>query len=164
MNDTFFTVPKSKQTRFAEMYRFDKSKLVPANRMSSVRFVNDKNRFYSGGGGLCSTTNDYLRFASMLLEGGTLDGKQILKKETIKQMTTNQLPKGAVRGNFKFGLGFQISPEGHFSWGGAAGTRFWVDPKNRMITLFMVQINPYRGGHGTIFKNLAYKAFKENTP
>lgn len=160
LEDTFFTVPKSKQNRFAEMYQFENDQLTPAHRLSSVRFINEKNTFYSGGGGLCSTMADYFRFSSMLLAGGTLDGKQILTSESIEQMTSNQLPKGAANPSFQFGLGFKIDDQGHYSWGGAAGTRFWVDPKNEMITLFMVQINPYRGGHGEKFKNLAYKALK----
>lgn len=163
MKDTFFTVPKAKQARLAELYRFQgAANLVPAPRLTSVRFVNEQNRFYSGGGGLCSTTGDYLRFSRMLLNGGELDGNRILRKKTVQEMTRNQLPKGAAGRNFQFGLGFQISPEGHFSWGGAAGTRFWVDPKNRMITIFMIQINPYRGGHGQTFKRLAYQALKTN--
>lgn len=160
MNDTCFSLPKDKLKRFAEMYRFEEGKLIPANRFSSARFINEKNKLYSGGGGLCSTTGDYLRFATALLNGGELDGKRILKASTIEEMTTNQLPRGAAGRNFKFGLGFQISDEGHYSWGGAAGTRFWVDPKNKMITIFMIQINPYQGGHGRIFKGLAYDALK----
>ena len=161
LQDTFFTVPQKKQNRFSEMYRFQENRLIPANKLSSVRFVNEKNTFYSGGGGLCSTMSDYLRFTSMLLAEGTLDGKQILKPESIKQMTSNQLPKGAASESFQFGLGFRINEQGHYSWGGAAGTRFWVDPKNKMITIFMVQINPYRGGHGEKFKKLAYEALDD---
>lgn len=158
MKDTFFTVPKEKQDRFAEMYRFEGGKLVPVNILSSFRFLAEDNQFYSGGGGLCSTTRDYLRFAQMLLGEGEFDGVRLLKKSSIKQMTKNQLPRGAGRLGFKFGLGFRIDSQGHFSWGGAAGTRFWVDPKNKMITVFMIQINPYQGGHGERFKKLAYEA------
>lgn len=158
MKDTFFTVPKEKQGRFAEMYRFDGGKLVPVNIVSSFRFLAEDNQFYSGGGGLCSTTRDYLRFAQMLLGEGEFEGKRLLKKSSLKEMTKNQLPRGAGGIGFKFGLGFRIDNQGHFSWGGAAGTRFWVDPKNKMITVFMIQINPYQGGHGERFKKLAYDA------
>lgn len=160
MKDTYFSLPKEKLPRLAEMYRPEDGKLVPANRLSSARFVNEKNTFYSGGGGLCSTTADYLQFSKMLLNGGELNGKRILKSETIEQMTTNQLPKNAAWGRFQFGLGFQIDAEGHYSWGGAAGTRFWVDPKNKMITIFMIQINPYRAKYGQVFKRLAYNALE----
>lgn len=161
MTDTFFSVPKDKQNRFAEMYRFQDGKLVPASPMASIRFVSDRNEFYSGGGGLCSTTDDYLRFARMLLNKGELDGIRILKAETIAEMTRDQLPKSIQSREFKFGLGFRIDKNGHFSWGGAAGTRFWVDPNNKMITVFMVQINPYRGGHGAQFKKLTYAALND---
>ncbi len=161
MKDTFFTVPKAKQNRFAEMYRFDGGKLVPVGIATSFRFLAEDNAFYSGGGGLCSTTRDYVRFAQMLLEEGELDGKRLLKKLSIKEMTKNQLPKGAGKPGFKFGLGFRIDNQGHYFWGGAAGTRFWIDPKNKMITVFMIQINPYQGGHGERFKELAYEALRK---
>lgn len=161
MNDTFFTVPKAKQSRFAEMYRFDSGKLVPVSMASSFRFLAEDNVFYSGGGGLCSTTRDYVRFSQMLLEGGELDGERLLKTSSVQEMTKNQLPKGAGGVGFKFGLGFRIDNQGHYFWGGAAGTRFWVDPKRKMITVFMIQINPYQGGHGERFRKLAYEALKK---
>lgn len=164
MKDTFFTVPKEKQPRFAELYKFKgKKKLVPASPLSSIRFLNE-NSFYSGGGGLCSTTHDYLQFATMLMNNGEHKGKQIVSAKSIQEMTSDQLPAKAASRGFKFGLGFRIDNQGHYSWGGAAGTRFWVDPKNRMITIFMIQINPYKGGHGKAFKKLAYEALVKPTP
>jgi CubicO group peptidase (beta-lactamase class C family) len=157
MNDTFFSVPKNKQTRLAEMYRFGRDgKLATAPARSSRRFLNETG-FFSGGGGLCSTTNDYLQFAKMLLNEGELNGVRIIQKTSHAEMIKNQLPEGAANKGFQFGLGFRIDDQGHYSWGGAAGTRFWVDPKNKMITMFMIQINPYQGGHGKAFKRIVYK-------
>ena len=159
MIDTSFMVPKEKRDRFAQMYRPDgPDALKPSARMASARFINMQNKYFSGGGGLCSTTRDYLRFARALLNGGELDGKRIIKEETLDQMTTNQLTGEAKPGGFQFGLGFAISPEGEFSWGGAAGTRFWVNPKRNMINVFMIQINPYRGGYGGKIKDIVFKA------
>jgi len=143
MRDTFFTVPQNKRERLAEMYTpAAGGKLVPADPMESWRFVN-ANDFHSGGGGLCSTAHDYLRFCQMLLHEGELNGKRLLKPETVREMTHNQLadlPR-APR-SFRFGLGFAIDREGRYAWGGAAGTRFWIDPKNDVIGLFLVQIMP----------------------
>ena len=146
MKDTFFTVPANKQDRFAAMYRPGRDgELVPAAALSSWRFLNG-NRFSSGGGGLCSTTRDYLRFCSLLMNEGELGGTRLLKPETVREMTRDQLRevRGTDRG-FQFGLGVSIDGEGRYGWGGAAGTRFWIDPVHKVIGLFMVQINPYRG-------------------
>ncbi len=144
MEDTFFTVPPEKLDRLAQMYTpDDKGGLRPANRLQSFRFVTPTNRFYSGGGGLCSTTGDYLTFCQMLLNGGRLGKHRILKTSSVKEMTRNQLRTipGVARG-FKFGLGFSINARGAYGWGGAAGTKFSIDPRNDLIIIYMVQINP----------------------
>jgi len=144
MKDTFFTVPQEKLSRLAQMYAPDGSGgLKPAHPLQSYRFVNSSNRFYSGGGGLCSTAPDYLAFCRMLLGEGKLGDVRILRPETVRSMHTNQLTDVAERSRaFQFGLGFRIDRDGTYSWGGAAGTRFWIDPKNKLITIYMVQINP----------------------
>ena len=143
MTDTFFTVPEDRLPRLAQMYVPDgQNKLKPASPLESFRFVTQANRFFSGGGGLCSTTRDYLRFCQALLNKGELDGKRILKAETVREMTSDQL-KEIESGNFKFGLGFSIGSEGEFSWGGAAGTRFWINPKRKLIAIHMIQIKPF---------------------
>ena len=158
MVDTSFVVPKEKLHRFAQLYAPAGDTLKPASPWSSLRFTNPSNLFFSGGGGLCSTTHDYLRFSQMLLNRGELDGVRILSEASLAEMTTNQLQGAAARGGFKFGLGFSISPEGEFSWGGMAGTRFWVNPKRNMINLFMIQISPYRGGYGGKMKDVVFAA------
>lgn len=147
MEDTFFTVPPEKRGRLAEMYSPDgRGGLKEALALRSWRFVNGSNRFYSGGGGLCSTASDYLTFCQMLLNEGQLDGKRILKAETVQEMHTNQLTDGiAHKPRFQFGLGFRIDPDGVYGWGGAAGTRFWIDPDRKLIIIYMVQINPTGG-------------------
>ena len=157
MKDTSFSVPKEKQPRLAEMYRSDgKGGLRPANKLASYRFVSDTG-YYSGGVGLCSTMRDYLRFCQMLVDGGRFGDKRLLHEETVQKMFKNQLPAGAGGRGFQFGLGFRISPQGDVSWGGAAGTRFWVDPKRKMAGIFMIQINPYRAAnYGDQFKKTVY--------
>lgn len=163
MVDTFFTVPKDKQDRFAQMYSRRDGSLRPANALSSYRFLNE-NDFHSGGGGLCSTTRDYYRFCQMLVNDGELEGVRLLKPETIQEMTKNQLEEigGSSRG-FQFGLGFSIDGQGRYGWGGAAGTRFWVDPVNDVIGIFMVQINPYDGGnYERSMKQIVYAAMESD--
>ncbi len=146
MSDTFFTVPTEKQDRFAQLYRpEDGGKLTVANPVQSIRFYDQNNTYFSGGAGLCSTIDDYLKFCRMLLAEGKVNETQIIKAETLKHVFSNQL--GQIERSpgrqFQFGLGFRIFPEGDFGWGGAAGTRFWVNPKKNLAIVFMTQIMPY---------------------
>lgn len=106
-----------------------------------------------GTNGLASTTRDYLRFTMMLAGGGALDGSRILKPETLRLMTTDQLGPGVDRATFPykseggFGLGFGLKPEGTggphatkvWTWGGSDGTNFWVDPKSGVFIVYMIQ-------------------------
>jgi CubicO group peptidase (beta-lactamase class C family) len=106
-----------------------------------------------GTNGLASTARDYLRFTMMIGGGGTLDGVRILKPETLKLMTTDQLGPGVDRATFPyrneggFGLGFGLKPEGTgtphathvWTWGGSDGTNFWVDPKSGVFIVYMIQ-------------------------
>jgi CubicO group peptidase (beta-lactamase class C family) len=119
----------------------------------------------SGGGGLVSTAGDYLKFCRMLINGGTFEGAQILSPKTIELMTQNHLPGGkdlpalsrslfseATYNGIGFGLGFSVTLDpartlipgsaGEYSWGGAASTSFWIDPKEELITIFMTQLLP----------------------
>ncbi len=162
MTDTFFSVPRDKQDRLAQLYTGDGDKLKTAESVRSRRFVNPT-RFFSGGGGLCSTAGDYLRFCQMMLNEGELDGARVLKPETVRQMITNQLTDDIQRRpGLDFGLGFAISPEGRYSWGGAAGTRFWIDPENKIIGQFMIQIIPYENRNfGDRMREMVYAALVE---
>ena len=132
---------------------------------------NDEIRFFpGGGGGLLSTAPDYMRFCQMLLNGGELEGVRILKQETVELM------RHPHHDNW-FGLGFAIvtnkqgptddkelsdTPEsiGSFSWGGAAGTTFWIDPEKELIGLLMTQIGDVDSSHNQ-FKILTYQALTE---
>jgi len=163
MKDTFFTVPQEELPRLAQMYAPNvRGGLRPALALRSRRFTDSSNRFYSGGGGLCSTASDYMAFCRMLLNEGQLDGTRILKPETVRSMHTNQLTDGIQRTlGFQFGLGFRIDRNGVYSWGGAAGTRFWIDPKNELITIYMVQINPTgKFNFGDEMKKLVYASLE----
>jgi CubicO group peptidase (beta-lactamase class C family) len=166
MVDTGFMVPDEKVDRFAANYarRRDKRlRLVDDPMESGYR---KPRTFLSGGGGLVSTTADYLRFAQMMCNGGTLDGTRILSRKTVELMTLNHLPGGgqlrdfAVPGGYGEvgfdGVGFGLTvaiglgpvanrnagTAGEFMWGGAASTTFWVDPAEELVTIFMTQLMP----------------------
>ena len=166
MDDTGFVVPDDKLDRFAASYRRDKSKkllLVEDPERSRYR---KEPTFFSGGGGLVSTTQDYLRFCQMLLDGGELDGVRILGRKTVELMASNHLPGGgdmqqfALPGGYGevefagmgFGLTVAVAQEpartgvvgsrGEFMWGGAASTIFWIDPAEDLTVVFMTQFLP----------------------
>ncbi len=146
----------------AEKIRLKRVDKDPRRSSGEVHF------FPSGGGGLVSTAADYMRFSQMLLNGGELDGARILKKETVERM---RYPHHEGW----FGLGFSVvndkkskdtddkepkdTPEsiGSYSWGGAAGTLFWIDPEKELIGLFMTQIGDVSTSHDQ-FKVLTYEA------
>lgn len=159
MKDTGFWLPAEKADRLASLYLWSPkvNKVVPADGFM-VLDISKPPAMASGGGGLVSTNADYARFAQMLLNGGELDGARILKSETVTLMRTNALsdtimnssepPFNTARGR-GFGIDFAIvldsakagpQGEGTYSWGGAAGTWFWIDPKNDLFFLGMIHI------------------------
>jgi len=165
MVDTGFTVPNSQVDRFAANY-------APSAGVPRYRLVNDPmtssytrpRTYFSGSGGLVSTAADYLRFCTMLRNGGELDGVRILGPRTLQLMTLNHLPGGkdlatmaqnaaeTQREGQGFGLGFAvlldqtvaqiIGTPGEFYWGGAASTAFFVNPKEDLIMIFLTQLRP----------------------
>lgn len=159
MNDTHFQLPKDKIQRFATGYRWnDEHGLFMAERHDNNRFIN-KVTLFNGGGGLVSTTFDYLKFCQMILNGGSLHGSNILKPETIDLMLSDHLE--SVRnhqterlrlpvGEASFGLGFAIrgenpdSLEKVFGWGGAVGTFFKIDKEHNLAYVMMIQLSPHR--------------------
>jgi CubicO group peptidase (beta-lactamase class C family) len=176
MVDTGFWVPEDKMHRFAQLYApaADRNGVVPSNPNLSRNYVS-KPSLFSGGGGLVSTAGDYLRFCQMMLNGGELDGVRILSRKTVELMTTNHCQDTdiamAARG-YGFGLGFavaenqgrsgQLASVGEYNWGGAAGTKFWIDPKEEFIGIYMVQILPHGGyNFGNEFKVLAYQSIAD---
>ena len=189
MNDTGFFVPPEKLGRFAQLYApkgtqqdaeawlrgvTSVDEIVPADPSVSDGFVR-RPTHQSGGGGMVSTAGDYLRFCQLMLNGGELEGVRILSRKSVELMTTDHLgdiPMGLGRTGYGFGLGFAVAVDqgqigtlgsvGEYNWGGAAGTRFWVDPKEDLIGIFMVQIIPHTGlNFGTEFKLLTYQAIAD---
>jgi CubicO group peptidase (beta-lactamase class C family) len=165
MNDTSFYVPADKIERFTCCYQ-------PEGRGPGLKLQDDAREstyatpplLESGGGGLVSTAHDYLRFCRMMLNGGTLDGVQILSPKTVALFSLNYLPGGrevadmALPGMFSesgyagvgFSLGCGVNVDvaktrlpgslGEYFWGGAAATAFWVDPTEELTVVFMTQV------------------------
>jgi CubicO group peptidase (beta-lactamase class C family) len=134
-------------------------------------------RWESGGAGMVGTIADYARFAQMLLNGGTLEGKRYLKPETVALMTSDHIgPETRIaRGQFDFpgsdsgfGLGFAVrtiaNPPlalGELRWDGVGGTFFFIDPKDDMFTIVMMQSPSQRGRIETEVKRLVYEALEK---
>jgi CubicO group peptidase (beta-lactamase class C family) len=159
MVDTFFTVPPDKVSRFATTYGpKDGGGLKVVDAAQSSRFARPTRRA-SGGGGLLSTTADYLRFAQMLLNKGALDGVRLLGRKTVELMTVNHLPDGIYLDNdprigqglglgvsvlLDLGKGQMLGSVGNYGWSGAANTNFWIDPQEELIGILMLQCMPDR--------------------
>lgn len=166
MTDTTFSVaPDSPEAdRLAALYNARPGGGLVLNK-TLARGATTEPTYLSGGGGLLSTTGDYLRFARMLARGGELDGVRILGPRTLARATRNHLPGGAdldtvgrpifsesAFAGVGFGLGFsvvidgpaskQLANEGTFAWGGLASTAFWVDPVDDIVALFLTQLVP----------------------
>jgi CubicO group peptidase (beta-lactamase class C family) len=165
MSDTDFFVPAEKAHRLAACYSADgKGGMTLQDDPAESSFLSPPS-LISGGGGLCSTSADYLTFCRALLGGGELGGVRLIGPKTLKLMTSNHLPGGrdlaemsrslfseATNAGVGFGLGFSVTMQpsqtlipgsaGEYAWGGAASTAFWVDPAEELITIFMTQLLP----------------------
>jgi CubicO group peptidase (beta-lactamase class C family) len=172
MIDTDFWVPPEKVERFAANYGPDAETGLKVIDPPATSHYTRPSKAPSGGGGLVSTTGDYLRFAQMLLNKGELDGVRLLGRKTVELMATNHLPDGVYcfdDPSAGFGLGVSVlrdlgksqtlgSP-GNFGWGGAANTNFWVDPKEELLGILMLQFMP-SDTYPVVadFRNLTYGA------
>lgn len=154
MSDTHFYLPGSHLPRLASAYEKKDGKLV---KLTAEGPAQRNGRYFSGGGGLAGSIEDYYRFSQMLLSGGRLDAARIVSRKTVELMTRNHignLPmwEDSLRG-YRFGLGFRVMADpgaaaklvsvGSYGWGGAYGTYFWIDPKEEMIGIMMLQLMPY---------------------
>jgi CubicO group peptidase (beta-lactamase class C family) len=181
MNDTDFVVPESKWSRFVTVYSPDgKGGIRPMTdpesfgntHMSPWALYREGRTYFSGGAGLASTASDYARFANMLLNGGSLDGARLLSPKTIELMTrshTSELtpPLQLLGPGVNFGLGFRVvtdlaqtqtlGSDGLYGWSGIYGTNFWVDPKEKLVAVLMVQKYPGSAVAGA-FQPMVYQS------
>lgn len=172
MRDTAFYVEPAKHGRIAEPFAKDPASGAPINLLN----VRERPKYLAGGQGMVSTAADYLRFAQMLLNGGQLDGVRIISRKTVEHMTSDHL--GGIRGpayspgpGYGFGLGFRVRTSagesdwsgsaGDYDWGGFGGTYFWVDPKERLIGIWMMQAPAPRVYYRRLFRAMVYGAMTQ---
>ena len=176
MKDTFFSVPNSKKDRFTSLYAEIKdlreyfpdldSKLPKDLTMLKVDGKENSPYFdeatvFDGGSGLVSSTEDYLKFAQMLLNGGRLGEQRVISRKSVELMSSNHLPESfasdaylETAGGYRRGAGFgltvgvildpgkagQYGSKGMYFWGGAASTIFWIDPEEELVAVLMTQL------------------------
>ena len=181
MVDTGFWVPEDKAGRVVAIHTYDSAGKIQGPAQN--RPTTSKPSFLAGSGGLMSTAEDYWRFAQAVGNGGQLDGKRVLKDDTVKLMRTNVLTPtakvdlyGPSQEGVGFGMDFAVimdpqragTPQGlnTFYWGGAFGTWFWIDPTNDLVFVGMIQnlngSNPAQGTPATrvISPRLTYAALE----
>ncbi len=193
MVDTGFHVPPDKHHRFASMFGsgellspditgtqlFDDLEAGKNGRIAGPldSLESSPHKVLRGGHGLVSTAMDYLRFCSMMLNGGELDGQRVLGRKTVELMTTNHIAPallpleegGLDKPGFGYGLGFgvlmdvgqsgTIGSNGEFYWSGAASTSFWIDPSEQFIGIQLAQFQPMSNfPNAEDFKVAAYQA------
>jgi CubicO group peptidase (beta-lactamase class C family) len=167
MVDTDFVVAKDKINRFASVYALQNGQMVKTDDRLNSPFALDRD-LPSGGGGLTSTAIDYLRFTTMLVNGGTLDGARIIKPESVRTMGSNLMPPGVTyRDKNGYGAAVEVAlpggelpqgvPVGTFWWTGIAGTQMWVDPVNKLSAVLMIQQFPTSYPVGNEVRVATYK-------
>jgi CubicO group peptidase (beta-lactamase class C family) len=175
MVDTLFYLPPSKAARLAAVYSAgdNGATRAPDPGLGQGDYVNGPRKSFSGGAGLLSTAGDYARFLQMLLNGGQLDGVRLLGPKTVQLMTANHVGSLYQEGRLGFGLGFEIVEHigragrpgsvGEYGWAGAYFTRFWVDPVEKVVAVFMAQLIPSGGSRiQEEFRTLVNQAIVES--
>ena len=173
MHDTHFRLPEEKIDRFTVGYGWqDDSGLTIQEHQRDNRFINEVTQF-NGGGGLVSTTHDYLNFCQMILNKGTFNNHQLLEEQTVDLIVNDHVQQarskqGRLRlpfGEYGFGLGFairgneELGLEKVYGWGGAVGTYFKIDTEKELIYILMIQLSPYRHlGLRQLFQNYVESA------
>ena len=186
LKDTGFWVEAAKRDRIAEPQN------DPATgKRPSLLDVTKRPNWLSGGGGMVSTAADYARLCQMFLNGGQLDGVRLVSRKTVELMTSDHLPPGTQFGAATlpvfgplsptpemgqgFGLGFAVRTEpgrnplhgsvGDYFWSGAWGTYFWVDPKEKLIAILMMQMplsqRPLILHYRYLMRELVYQAIAD---
>lgn len=184
MVDTGFYVPKEKHDRFAELYIYseeERRNVICEWRHLALTTCLAQPAFESGGAGLVSTMSDYAKFAQMLANGGSYEGKRILGEKTVEFLSKSQLPVDMVekaQWDSNRGCGYGnllrvvedevatgcLAEKGEFGWDGWAGTYFCVQPKENLVIIFLVQ----RCGYGVAglmrkVKNVVYSSIEKET-
>ena len=170
MNDTYFFLPKEKRERLAAVYGSDangKAVRQPEGQKGQGHYVDGPRKCFSGGAGLISTPHDYATFLEALRNGGALGKVRILSPHAVDLMTTNQIGDIKKPTGLGFGYGFETHDKygvsgmesvGSWGWGGAYTTYYRVDPKERLVTVMMMQMLPNTTDFADKFKASIYQA------
>lgn len=177
MKDTYFNLPQEKANRLVNLYTEEKDGSLKKQTTGMLNgpvgseYPLIPHTYFSGGAGLSSTLLDYGIFLQMILNNGKYNGQQLLSRNAVRIMTSNQIGDIPFGGD-KFGLGFSVvtdkssgktmAQEGTFAWGGAFSTSYWVDPKEKMVYLIYRQM--LGSSHGDIsekFRALVYQSIAD---
>ncbi len=169
MVDSCFYLPPEKSSRLANVYGLEAGKLGLKETAERSLYVHGPRKCFSGGAGVLSTASDYARFLQMLLNQGVLDGARILSPKSVELMHANHTGNLYTQRTNAFGLGFwvikdlghygELGSEGSYGWGSAYFPQYLVDPKERIVALFMTQHMPSGGlDLNERFKTLMYQA------
>ena len=185
MHDTFFNVPDDKMPRMAGGHLWNAEQQAMGPMPTGLLPPPSDVTLFSGGGGLISTARDYWRFCEMLRQGGSLNGVRILGPKTVQAMTMARLapevrdngateyPASHLYPGQSFGLGAGVitdpaqagvvSSKGEYSWGGIANTKFWIDPEEDVVVVFMTQVlgTPHSDRHRFGLKVATYQALTD---
>lgn len=172
MSNTFFYLPKDKENRLVTLYQKNATTPLEPNPIVVYQTFpcSAAKAFFSTGAGLSGTIDDYAKFCQMILNGGEFNGKRILGRKTVELMCRNQVRN--LRGEIGFGLAFDdfrpeyihksIASEGSLRWGGMFGTDYIIDPKEDLILLIYINLQPNNTGMDfkVLFHDLVYQALK----
>lgn len=164
MKDTSFYLPPEKADRLAVVYEAKDGGISRAANAAAWQgsdhygqghYLNGPRVAFSGGAGLLSTAADYTRLLEMLRRGGELDGRRYLSRKSVELMTSDHVEAIGYTPGMGFGLGFSLrkklglagqpGSEGEFGWGGAYHSQYWVDPKEHMTVVYLIQLLPAGG-------------------
>jgi len=178
MSDTVFHVDAARANRLATVYRPDANGQLRPHEMEHIP-VTEPRALKSSGVGLVSSTMDFLRFSQLFLDNGRVNGEQLISPEAVRMMAVNAVPDAlmpigasgywAGSGWSLGGFAVALDPSAYnhtvvqdeYWWDGSAGTRFWIDPHNNMISIVMAQVSPASGnGFRERFKTLVYQALE----
>ena len=165
MKDTGYNLTEQQQARVVKVTnKNDKGNLINSDYQPPMK----KNTIWSGVNGLFSTTSDYMTFCQMIMNNGQWNGTQFLSRKTIELMTQNHVGNKYPAEGVGFGYGFAVmldvsktnllGSNGNIWWGGAFNTHFFIDPKEKLISIFITQLNPYTNYYHDKMKQLVYQA------
>lgn len=170
MRDTYFFLPPAARTRLTAVYASDSTghaARAPDGARGQGHYADGPRKSFAGGAGLLSTARDYARFLEMVRRRGELERVRILSPHAVDLMTTNQVGSLFSTDGLGIGLGFATTDRygangmasvGSFFWGGAYGSTYWVDPKERLVGVFMIQQMPNRSDVAGKLPTLVYQA------